>query len=126
MTALTDVRQALAALLSGVIADVQVFPEFPEAVTPPFIAIGPSDDNYIDFEGAPFGWCRVHLAVTFVADIGTNDVRAGDLDEAIVALVRAVNDSGQFAAISASVGQVGINGQAHLGASVNTITETAL
>ena len=123
MTDLIEVNEALAELLAGVVSDVAVYAVLPEVTTPPLIVIGPGDP-WVEFEGAPFGRCRPRLAVTFIADRGTNDVRVGEVTDAVVAIMRAVNDSDDFMVVQVDQpGQVVLNGQAHLGASVLVLTE---
>jgi hypothetical protein len=123
VSALTDTRARLAYLLDGVLPDVQVFSELPERVTPPCIAVGPGDP-YVEFEGATFGARRVRLAATFIGDVGTNDIRAGEIDEAVVAMVTAIDNSGEFMVTQvAQPGQIAINGQACLGVMVLALTE---
>lgn len=123
MSALSETRVALAALLSEAFDGVQTFSEVPEKVTPPFIAVGPGDP-YVEFEGTTFGGRRVRLAATFVTDIGTNDVRAAELDEAVVAMVGAIDGSGDFMVTQVDQpGQITVNGQSCLGVSVLTLTE---
>lgn len=125
MSALTDARKAFSSLLDGVLAGVQVFSEFPERITPPFIAVGPGDP-YVEFEGATFGHRRVRLIATYVADRGTNDLKAADIDDAVVALVETIDgdDAGAFVVTQVDQpGQISIGGQAHLGVSVHVLTE---
>ena len=123
MSALTDTRQALATLLDGAITDTKAFSEFPEKVTPPFVAVGPGDP-YVDFEGATFGGRNVRLIATFVTERGTNEVRAADLDEAIVTLVEKIEDDGSFMVTRVDQpGQLAINGQAHLGVPIHVLTQ---
>ena len=123
MTDLADVNQALATLLVDAVEGVPVYPELPEVAPPPFIVIGPGEP-WVDFEGAPFGRCRLHLAATFVADVGTNDVRVNELTAAVLAIMRTVNDSDDFMVVQVDQpGQISISGQAHLAASVQTLTE---
>lgn len=123
MSALSETRGRLAGLLDNLITGVPAFSELPERVVPPFIAVGPGDP-YIEFEGSTFGFRRVRLAATFVTGVGTNDVRASELDAAIVAIVEAVDDSGDFMVTQVDQpGQISIGGQACLGASVLALTE---
>lgn len=127
MSALSDTRTGLAELLadSTTFEDVTVLPELPEKATPPFVVVGPGDP-YVSFEGAPFGYRRVHLAVTFVSERGTNDVRAGQLDEAIIAIVETIEADGDFMVVQVEQpGSVAINGQSHLAVSVTVMTEVA-
>lgn len=123
--ALSLAHQALATLLNGAITDVPAYPEVPEKALPPFIVIAPGDP-WLDFEGAPFGHCRVHLDATLVSARGTNDVRAGELRRGAVAIAKIVDDDADFAVTQ--IGQPGalaINGQEHLAVSVSALTEIA-
>jgi hypothetical protein len=125
---LVEARVALAQLLDGVIEGATSFSEFPEAVIPPFIAVGPGDP-YLDFgaEGVTFGRVRVNLAASFVADVGTNDVRAAELDSAVLAMVQVLEESEAFIVTRVDQpGQIGVNGLAHLGVSVIVATEIGL
>lgn len=122
-SALATVRSDLATYLGEALPDLQVFAEFPENVTPPFIAVAPGQP-YVEFEGATFGHRRVRLAATIVADVGTNDVRVAELDAYIVAVVEAFDASDDYIVYQVDQpGQVAINGQAHMGASVLAFTE---
>lgn len=114
---------ALAALLADAVANVPAYPELPEKAPPPFIVITPGDP-WLDFEGAPFGWCRVHLDATFITERGTNDVRAGELRRGAVAIAKKVDEDDDFAVTQIDQpGQVSINGQSHLGVSIRAVTE---
>lgn len=120
---LTEAGAALAALLAGAVENVPAYAELPEKVLPPFVVVAPSDP-WLDFEGAPFGYCRVHLEATFIAGLGTNDVRAGELRSAAMAIAKKVDDDPAFAVLQINQpGQVSINSQTHLGVSISTITE---
>lgn len=124
MSALTDARKALETALKAALGEaVQVFAIIPERVVPPFVAIGPSDP-YIDYEGAAFGGRIVHLTASCVVAPGTNDRQADALDELIEQVVISVDDTGDFAVERVvQPGQLAINNQAHLGASVMVRTE---
>lgn len=122
VSALSTVRADLVELLQPAVS-MSVFSEFPEVVAAPFVAVGPGSP-YIEFEGATFGHRRVRLAATIVADVGTNDMRVAELDAYIVALVEQVDASDNFMVYQVDQpGQIVINGQPHLGASVLVLTE---
>lgn len=123
--ALSVAHQALADLLATAITDVPAYAELPEKALPPFIVVAPGDP-WLDFEGAPFGYCRVHLDATLITERGTNDVRAGELRRGAVAIAKTVDDDDAFSVLQVGQpGQVSISGQTHLGVSVSTVTETA-
>lgn len=121
-SALAAVRGDLATYLGSTLG-LQAFSELPEKVTPPFLSVGPGDP-YVEFEGATFGHRRVRLLATIVGDVGTNDVRVAELDAYIVAIVEALDASDDYLVFQVDQpGQIAINGQAHLGATVQAFTE---
>lgn len=127
MSALTDARARLAEIVTEALAglDVQVFSVIPGKVTPPFVAVGPGAP-YIEYDAGTFGYRRVRLFATAVAAAGSNDIEAAQLDDLLIAIAEAVDASGDFIAVSVDQpGQIAINGQTHLGASVQCLTEVA-
>lgn len=124
MTALTDARARAADVLrAGLGDDVQVFATIPEVVTPPFVAIGPGDP-YVEFEGAVFGGMRVRLAVSCIVAPGTNDLQAKALDELLLKVADLIDDTGDFVVEQVQqAGQLAVNNQAHLGATLTALTE---
>lgn len=124
MSALTDVRDDLStAITSAVGSGVAVFTTIPERVKAPFVAVAPGDP-YIEYDGAAFGGKRVRLSATIVVAPGTNDKQAAALDDLILAVVDAIDATGEFIVERVfQPGQVAINNQAHLGASVSVLTE---
>lgn len=120
---LAAANQALVTLLASAIADVPAFPEPPEKALPPFIVAGPADP-WLDFEGAPFGYCRVHQHATLITERGTNDVRVAALRTGAVAIAKAIDAADDFAVTQIEQpGQISINGQDHLAVSVTCVTE---
>lgn len=125
MSAQSEARENLKTLLEGALPGMLVFSSAPQKVVPPFIGIGPWDP-YIDFNGVPFGGRRVHLGVTVVAGAGTNDMLADELDDLIDSVILAIDEdqSGEFVPIQVDrPGQVGINGQSHLGCVIEVTKE---
>jgi hypothetical protein len=122
---LAEANQALTTLLATAITDVPAFSEPPEKALPPFIVVGPADP-WLDFEGAPFGYCRVHQYATLITERGTNDVRAAALRTGAVAIAQVVDAADDFAVTQIEQpGVVSINGQECLAVSVTTVTEVA-
>lgn len=127
MSTLSGARVALTQVIAAGLADVPskplVFSVIPERVTPPFVAIGPGDP-YVEYEGAVFGGHRVRQFATCVVAPGTNDKQAEALDDLIELVINAIDADVDFVVERVQQpGQVAINNQAHLGASIIVLTE---
>ena len=124
MSDLAEVRSGLRTVIADALpGTTQVFATIPERVAAPFVAIGPGDP-YIEFEGVPFGGKRIRLAVTCVVTAGTNDLQADALDDLLLAAAEAVDATGEFVVERIlAPGQIAINGQPHLGATLSVLVE---
>lgn len=118
MSALSQLRTDLRDKLSA--AGLHAFNIVPEKVTPPFVYAGP-DEPYIDFEGdtgLSYGECRVRHRLGLVVAAGVNEVEADALDD-LVLKVLGLDLSPHVIDTVDEPGQIRINGQTHLAATVH-------
>lgn len=122
---LAAVRKDLADRVTA--AGFRTSPNLPERFSPPLAIVGP-DDPYLDFDGATFGSCTVHLIITVIMGAGANAKQADTLDTTLFSLVFA--SRAPFGPhIVQSIGQPGVvevNGNKYLAATIHTQIETAL
>ncbi len=125
MTTLSGLRADLRTKLTN--AGFFAFTIIPEKVSPPFVAVAP-DDPYIAYEagaGLSFGEAFVRHRLVLVVEAGSNDVKADALDALILQVLAIDFDPHQVVSVD-EPGSIPINGQTHLGTSVNLIVPANL
>lgn len=118
-TARNDLRDLVAAARPGWTVTSQV----PEKAAPPIAVIDFPEPPYVDFEGATFGGRNLYLDVIVAVPKGSNDVVASAVNEALEAVVDAVEDSDDYDPTSVEAGSVSLNGQLFPGGVVRCRTE---
>ena len=122
MSALVVQRTALKDALAA--AGFFAFTAPPEDASPPLVFVG-ANEPYVSLEGAAFGGAIVHHQIVVVAGPGVNEQRADELDQMVEGVLAVVADLvGTFEV--GRPGSIDINGQAYIGAAVDTQTEIRL
>lgn len=119
---LTQVREDLKALLTA--AEFFAFTTVPERAVPPMAYVAPGFP-YMSYDGASYGGgVIVRCNVVVIAKRGTNDVAAEALDDMVLRVIDAVDGSEDFLVSQVDIpGQISINGQLHLGVSIEVQRE---
>lgn len=118
MSALTDVRTAIVAVLTS--AGFKSVEYVGETIVPPVAVVVPGNP-YIDpeAENVEFGHVAVNTNVLIIGSRGTNKTQASEIDglvwDAYIALADAGYDLGEVA----SPGQVQLNGSVFIGAVIS-------
>lgn len=127
---LSDARDRLRKLLAD--AGFNAFTTTPQPATPPFAYVGP-DEPYLDYETAGYGGAVIaRFQVGYVAAPGDNEVRAAEIDEAVIKILVALQENPEepHGFIVADVGRPGtltIASQGgHYAVPISVITELNL